>query len=160
MCAMSATGLDAFDRTIQTTNSWLSEISDELGPDRDIAWHALGAVLHVLRDRLPLDQTVHLAAQLPLLVRGLYYEQWRPAGKPEKFRSREEFVAHVAEGLKEFRTLGAEDATHAVLAMLGRCLDPGECEKVLQALPLDVRLLWPNQTVRPQKPTPAHPRAH
>ncbi len=156
---MSATGLDAFDRTIQTTTAWLNEISDELGPDRAAAWQALGAVLHALRDRLPLDQTVHLAAQLPLLVRGLYYEQWHPAGKPEKFRSREEFIARVAEGLKHVHRVGADDATRAVLATLNHYLDPGECQKVLQALPQDVRMLWPNQTVRPQKPTPAHPRA-
>ena len=76
---MSATGLDVFDKTLQTTNIWLDEIMDQIGPARHTAWHVLGATLHALRDRLTIDQAVHLGAQLPLLVRGLYYDQWRPA---------------------------------------------------------------------------------
>src|SRR2546423_5270300 len=59
---MSATGLDVFDRTLQITNIWLDEIMETLGPDRQVAWHALGAVLRALRDRLPLGLAVHLGA--------------------------------------------------------------------------------------------------
>ncbi|HEX6114281.1 MAG TPA: DUF2267 domain-containing protein [Geminicoccaceae bacterium] len=55
---MSATGLDVFDKTLQTTNIWLDEILDELRPDRQHAYHVLRAVLHALRDRLPLSLTV------------------------------------------------------------------------------------------------------
>jgi uncharacterized protein (DUF2267 family) len=71
---MSATGLEVFDRTLQTTNTWLGEIMETLGPDRQIAWHALGAVLRTVRDRIPLGLGLapHLGAQLPLLVRGAY----------------------------------------------------------------------------------------
>src|SRR5690606_27775230 len=78
--AMSATGLDVFDKTLQTTNIWLNEIMDEMGPDRQIAWKALSTVLHKLRDRLPVEAAAHLGAQLPLLVRGVYYDQYQPAG--------------------------------------------------------------------------------
>lgn len=52
-------------------------------------------MLHCLRDRLSVDQAAHLSAQLPLLVRGIYYESYHPAGKPEKVRSRAEFLEHV-----------------------------------------------------------------
>ena len=65
---MSTTGLDVFDKTVQTTNIWLDDIMERMGPDRHVAWHILGAVLRVLRDRLPLDDAAHLGAQLPLLV--------------------------------------------------------------------------------------------
>src|SRR5947199_2623978 len=70
---MSATGLDVFDKTLQTTNSWLDEISQTLGPDRKLAWKVLSIVLHKLRDRIPVDLSAHLGAELPLLVRGTYY---------------------------------------------------------------------------------------
>ena len=81
---MSATGLDVFDRTLQITNTWLDEVMETLGPDRKIAWHALGAVLRALRDQLTLGLTAHFGAQLPLLVRGLYYDQWRPHTAPSR----------------------------------------------------------------------------
>src|SRR5215218_6366148 len=97
---MAATGLDVFEKTLQTTNIWLDEIMAELGQDRQIAWHILGAVLHSLRDRLPLGLAAHLGAQLPLLVRGLYYDQCHPAGQPERLRSLDEFLGRVGEGLR------------------------------------------------------------
>ena len=49
---MRATGLGVFDKTLQTTNIRRDEIMAKLGPERQLAWHALGAVLHALRDRL------------------------------------------------------------------------------------------------------------
>src|SRR5207247_10739936 len=84
---ITVTGLDVFDKTLQTTNIWLDEIMATLGPDRQVAWHVLGAVLHALRDRLQIGLAVHLGAQLPLLVRGLYYAQWNPSEKTLKQRS-------------------------------------------------------------------------
>ncbi len=75
---MSATGLDVFDKTLQTTHIWLSEIMERHGPDRKEAWHILSAVLHALRDRLPPELAAHLGAELPLLIRGAYYDQYRP----------------------------------------------------------------------------------
>jgi len=76
---MSQTGVAAFDSTIQTTNVWLHDIMERLGwQDRHRAYHALRAVLHALRDRLPVDQAAALGAQLPMLVRGFYYEGWHP----------------------------------------------------------------------------------
>jgi len=52
---MAATGLDVFDKTLQTANIWLDEIM-EAAPDRQVAWHVLGPVLCTLRDRLSLER--------------------------------------------------------------------------------------------------------
>jgi len=140
---MSATGLDVFDRTLQITNIWLDEIMETLGPDRQVAWHALGAVLRALRDRLPAGLAVHLGAQLPLLVRGIYYDQWAPSEQALKQRSREEFLAHVSDGLKNIRPVNVQDAVRAVFQVLDRHVDPGQLENVWNALPEEVRGLWP-----------------
>jgi len=72
---MNDTQVAALDHTIQETNTWLKKARgrDHLG-DRPHAYNALRAVLHVLRDRLTPEQAVHLGAQLPTLVRGIYYE--------------------------------------------------------------------------------------
>ena len=75
---MSTTGLDVFDRTVQETNLWLKSLMEKLvTDDRHVAYFALRATMHALRDRIGPDNAVHLGAQLPMLIRGLYYEGWR-----------------------------------------------------------------------------------
>ena len=65
------TGLDVFDTTVQKTHIWLNEIMQELGwEDRYKAYLGLRTTLHALRDRLPIEETAQLAAQLPMLIRG------------------------------------------------------------------------------------------
>jgi uncharacterized protein (DUF2267 family) len=140
---MSATGLDVFDRTLHLTNKWLDEMMTTMPRDRQLAWHALGAVLRAIRDRVPPDLAVHLGAQLPLLVRGTYYDRWRPSDTPQAWRSAEEFIAVVAADMNFVRPIGAADAVTAVCRVLNHHVDPGQVEKVRHALPHEIRTLWP-----------------
>lgn len=142
---MSATGLDVFDRTIHLTNVWLDEIMTTLPRDRQLAWHALGAVLRTVRDRVPLNLAVHLGAQLPLLVRGTYFEQWRPSDTPQTWRSAEEFLAVVSTQLSSAKPVDIADAARAVFRVLNHHIDPNQAEKVRHSLPEEVRSLWPAQ---------------
>ncbi len=141
---MSQTGLTAIDSTIQTTNIWLNEIQERLGwPDRHRAYHALAAVLHALRDRLGVEHAAALAAQLPLLVRGLYYEGWHPAGKPLKERKREEFLAHVAAAFRDDLDVDPERVARTVFRVVARHVSHGEVQSVKNTLPAELRELWP-----------------
>jgi uncharacterized protein (DUF2267 family) len=140
---MSSTGLEVFDKTLQITHTWLDEIMAELGPDRQRAYHALRAVLHALRDRLPLNLAAHLGAQLPLLVRGIYYDSWHPQPDTSRERKQAEFLEHVGAGLQGTRPIDVKDATRAVLAVITRHVTEGQVEKVRQALPKDILALWP-----------------
>lgn len=74
--------LEVFDKTVQTTNAWLKEITEATGLDRRRAYRVLAAVLHALRDRLTVDEVAQLGAQLPILVRGLYYDNGTPPESP------------------------------------------------------------------------------
>lgn len=139
---MSTAGLDIFDKTLQATNTWLGEIEAELGPERSLAWHALGAVLHAVRDRLPPELAAHLGAQLPLLVRGLYYDQWHHRAEPEHYRTLDEFLDRVGRGLKGAKPVDPLTAVQAVFAVLDRHLSEGQLGKVQDALPEGVRALW------------------
>jgi uncharacterized protein (DUF2267 family) len=145
---MSATGLDVFDKTVQTTNAWLKEIMEVIGPDRRRAYRVLAAVLHALRDRLTVDEAAQLGAQLPILVRGLYYDRWHhPAGKPERLRHKEEFLAAVAAELDDIGPINPENATRAVFSVLEHHIAPGEIEDVKTTLPTQLRELWPRGAV-------------
>jgi uncharacterized protein (DUF2267 family) len=140
---MSATGLDVFDKTLQTTHIWLDEIIWDLGPDKRIAWRVLGAVLNVLRDRLSADLSAHFAAQLPLLVRGLYYDQYEPSRQPSQVNTPEQFIAAVARLLDNTRPVDPKDAVASVFGVLSRHVSEGLLANVRQALPLRIAELWP-----------------
>lgn len=145
---MSATGLDVFDKTLQTTNIWLNEIMDRLGPDRQVAWKVLATVLHKLRDRLPVDLSAHLGSQLPLLVRGVYYDQFEPAKQPSQCDTPEEFRAEVAEWLSDIRPVDPDEAIAAVFAVLARHVSEGQIIKVRNALPRGIRMAWDGADAR------------
>lgn len=139
---MSANGLDVFDKTIQTTNIWLNEIMEEVGPDRQVAWKILSTVLHKLRDRLPVDLAAHLGAELPLLVRGVYYDQYEPSRQPTGCRDLETFCAEVGEWLRDTRPVNPRTAVHSVFKVLSRHVSEGQIRKVQDSLPGDIRSSW------------------
>jgi len=93
--------------TLQTTNIWLDEIVAALGPDRKVACKVLSVVLHKLRDRLSVELSAHLTAELPLLVRGVYYDQFEPAKQPTDWELGE-FVHEVSEWLSDIRPVDRE----------------------------------------------------
>lgn len=140
---MNTTGLEVFDETVQKTNAWLKGISEALGSDRHRAYQALRAVLHCLRDRLTVEEAAQLGDQFPMLVRGIYYDAWRPAGKPEKIRSCEEFLTRIAAHFGRSHPVDPEKAARAVFQVLETHVSPGEIEDVIQTLPKDIRALWP-----------------
>src|ERR1700704_1186538 len=155
---MSATGLEVFDETVHKTNRWLKEIEQVLGPDRHRAYQALRAVLYCLRDRLTVNEAAQLGDQLPMLVRGIYYETWHPAGKPEKIRSRDEFLSQISAHFSRTRPINAEHAARAVFQVLENHVSAGEIREVIEELPHEIRMLWPEPQARPQAFSDLSPR--
>jgi uncharacterized protein (DUF2267 family) len=140
---MTQTLLAPFENTLQTTNIWLKDILEELGwLDHHRAYQALRSVLHALRDRLSVEQAAALAAQLPMLVRGFYYEGWHPHGKPVKERHKEEFLAHIAADFRDAYDIDPEQIARAVFQILSKHVSSGEIESVKRSLPTEIRLLW------------------
>lgn len=142
---MSATGLDVFDTTLQKTQVWLNGLMAELGwqENRHRAYLALRAVLHALRDRLTVEEAVHLGAQLPMLVRGFYYEGWKVSGKPVRERHAEDFLAHVAAAFRGDQTVDPELVTRAAFKVLHQHITEGEIKDIKGLLPAGLRRLWP-----------------
>jgi len=140
---MSMTGLDVFDVTVHKANSWLNELRDELGwEDKNKAYLALRAVLHCLRDRLIVEEAAELGSQLPLLLRGTYYEGWRPVGKPTKERAKGEFLSKVGGYFTNDPDVDVEKVTRAVFRLMSRRISEGEIEDVKGLMPQHLRELW------------------
>jgi uncharacterized protein (DUF2267 family) len=141
---MGLSAYELFDEAIQKSQEWLNELSDDLEweqPGGVLA--ALRAALHALRDRLTPAEAAHLGAQLPLLIRGLYYEGWRPAGEPWKARHREPFLARVEQEMRGYAAQReAGSVVRSVFRLLGRHVSEGELAEVKQLLPAEIRELW------------------
>jgi uncharacterized protein (DUF2267 family) len=107
------------------------------------AYRLLKSVLHALRDWLQLNEAVDLGAQLPTLLRGIYYEQWRPSGTPVRSRSKTAFLARVDDDFEQDPPANTEQAVMAVFELLSKKVTAGEIEHVRHALPDDLRTIWP-----------------
>ncbi len=132
------------NHTLQQSQEWLKalrEAGDYQSETEALA--VLRAVLHQLRDRLTPQEAVDLGAQLPTLIRGIYYEGWRMSKTPQKVRSRDEFLEQVSAKLAP-HPLGAEQATKDVFALLSVTLDRGEILDVIGQLPAGIKGLWPD----------------
>jgi uncharacterized protein (DUF2267 family) len=137
------TGLDVFDTTVHKTHTWLHEIMQELGwEDRHKAYLGLRITLHALRDRLSVEETAQLGAQLPMLIRGLYYEGWNPTGKPEKVRHKTAFLAPIRDHFKDDWHVDPEEIARAVLKVLTQHVSEGEIADIKHCLPTELRELW------------------
>jgi len=140
---MTTTHLDLYDRTLTETNAWIDDVEYELQiTDPKRALQALRAVLHALREELSIEQNAQLSAQLPTLLRGIYYEAWKP-----KFDLRHSDIATFLDRVGiacEGSAPGLDPAEIAasVFAVLERQIS-GECLKIRATLPKDLRGLWP-----------------
>ena len=139
---MSTNGLEVFDKTLETTHVWLKEVMEDIGPDRHLAWHVLSIVLQRIRDRLPLPLAAHLGAQLPMLIRGVYYDQFDPGRLPGDRMTREQFIEDVADGLRDTRPVDPLMAIGGVFGVLSRHVSEGQIRKVCDALPRSIRNMW------------------
>lgn len=139
---MTATRLDVFERALQKANGWVKDLQFELGwEDRHQVYEALGVVLHVLRDRLPVAKAINLGAQFPLLVRGLYFQDWDVSKNPQRYRLAEDFLQLVRSGLTRHRMDMVREDTlvEGVAWLLWDRLSAGELAAVRRSLPPAVR---------------------
>jgi len=137
---MSRTGVDSLDRSIDRTNQWLADVAGSFETqDRRLAYRATRAWLHTLRDRLPVPIAAHLAAQLPELLRGVFYEGWNPSKVPVKY-GRDEYLTRFAHDA-QIHHAEAGRAGRLVTAAMRKHLSDGIVNEAFGVLPADVRTL-------------------
>lgn len=138
------TKLPVFESALADGYRWIGNVADELDfDDAQYALRALRAALHALRDRLSVEQSAHLAAQLPLLIKGLFYEDWKPAHTPVKERRLVDFLGHIERDFKGYAVeIDPEDVARSVFTVLARHVSPGTIEHLCTTLPLEIRDLF------------------
>jgi uncharacterized protein (DUF2267 family) len=141
---MSTGGLESIDHTVQLTHTWINDLDALVGwESKALSYRLLRTVIQALRDWLPVNDAAHFGAQLPTLLRGVYYEHWRPAAVPVAERHRADFFARVDEAFRADPMLFTAEAVSAVFELLTNKIGAGEIDKVRHALPSDLRALWP-----------------
>ena len=141
---MTDSHISVFDSTLHKTHHWLEEIMIDMGwQDQQKAYVGLRATLHALRDRLPPKNAINLSAQLPMLVRGFYFEGWHLEDKPLNYRHKDEFLQLVSKEAPSVEEDEIERVVTAVFHRLSIELSPGEADKVRKMLPEELRELWP-----------------
>jgi len=136
------TSPDSIDATVAKTREWIDETAAELGTeDRREAYRVLRAFLHVVRDRIGVNEAAQLAAQLPQLLRGAFYENWVPSRTPERYRDRDTFLRKLAEQALLAGETEASCAAAAAMRVLRRHVSEGELEDVLAKFPVELREL-------------------
>ncbi len=136
---MTGTTIIALNRSMQVTMEWLHAIRDELKWDDDErVYDATKAVLHAVRDRLPLEDMTKFSAQLPLIMKGLYFDQYDPTDKPLKLRTRAAFLNHVRENFPG-ANVDPEVAVRGVMRAIAKKSTPHAVEKIALSMPEDIR---------------------
>jgi uncharacterized protein (DUF2267 family) len=139
-----------FDHALQVATLWLHDVAAAFPTqDGEFAFRALRAWLHLLRDRLTVEAAAHFGAQLPELLRGIYYQGWSPHDVPKSYDTQmfiSRFAQEAAISRSDVPRVGA-----AVSAGLLKHLSSGTLDKALDQLPGEQRAL-----LRPVQPTLNH----
>jgi uncharacterized protein (DUF2267 family) len=132
--------VDAVERSVHKTNEWLNELAAELHTeDEEYAWRVLRADLQVIRDLVNNDEAAQLAAQLPMLLRGAFYDGFDPGHAPLRVRNAEEFAELLGDRAQVRNAGEALRAAQAANHVLERHVSPGEMDDVLSQIPRGVR---------------------
>ena len=137
--------LNEFSRSLGHTREWIDDLMQVMDTDDEAkACYCFRHTVHALRDHLSVEEGAHLAAQLPILLRGLFYENWRPSRTPPPDRTLRGFLDDIAEHLPTNLSLEEVEAiVRDVFYFLCGRISPGEIRDVVNSLPKALRGLWP-----------------
>ncbi|MDW5550143.1 DUF2267 domain-containing protein [Methanosarcina sp.] len=141
----TTTGVRNLDNSIDLTNVWLRDILSQLKwQSKESAYQALRGTLHAIRDRLPVEEAVDLASQLPLMIKGVYYDGWTLRDKPEKFK-KEEFARRVHAQFEFDDNVNPAEVIRAVLRVMYRHVGEGEIRDVKFNMPKEIQEWFPEE---------------
>lgn len=139
-----------FDQYAAKGNQIVNEVANELGfpENKKLATRLLRATLHTLRDRLTIQESFQLMAQLPMILKAVYVEGWKYQEKPNRIKHIGQFIREV---IHEDQPVGhhdittakdGENAVRAIFKVLRNHISEGEIQDIINSIPTDLRDLW------------------
>lgn len=130
-------------------NEFLKEVTIELGEGyKDVSsGRIVRAVFHVLRDVISIEESFQLLSQLPMALKSVYVDGWRPHRTKPRIRQMDDFITAL---IKEDGPAGRSDflakrgglyAIQAVFRVLKKHISKGEMEDIRSVLPKGLKVL-------------------
>jgi uncharacterized protein (DUF2267 family) len=138
-----------FEKYAQEGNSFIKTLAKNLGHPDEIGRTGmiLRAVLHTIRERINIGESLNLLSQLPMFLKALYVDNWEYREKPLSIKTIEDFTTEVKKnqahyGEKEFNwNISTEEIIQIVFSTLGKYVSRGEAENIMSQLPLEIKEL-------------------
>lgn len=132
-----------FDRHASEANTFLSRLAKDIHePENHQKAHRVTlAVLHTLRDRITIQESFQLMAQLPLFLKAMYVTEWKYGKAPSSISHLDEFVDAVK---SKYQMIGEKDfgdqqnavfVIKMVFKALGQYVTAGEWHDIMDNLP-------------------------
>jgi len=137
-----ATHIRDLERSLQRTNHFIHELQTNLGwDDEQRVYTALRATLQQLRNRLTIEEATDFAAQLPLILKGVFYDGWNPSKTPEKI-DKTAFLNRIHAHLNNNPNINPDLTVRIIFLTLKDHITGGEIDHVRNVLPKDIASLW------------------
>lgn len=141
---MTQQGLEVIEHSVHVTHEWVNELKERLDyVSHRSALRLMRVVLHRIRDHLLVNEVAQFSAQLPILIRGFFFEGWVPKLTPVKERKGEDFAAFIRSQMSQAEEYRGREDIKCVFDLLNARISRGEIEDVRANLPADLRAFWP-----------------
>jgi uncharacterized protein (DUF2267 family) len=133
-----------FEKYAAEGNRFINEVAAKLRCDRNTAGRVTRAVIHAVRDRLPVDDAIEFAQGLPMALKGVFIEQYDISRAPVRIRHADDFINFVRlknrfSAVADFHSpYDVIRALHAVFSVLENHMDIGQVEQIKMMLPQEI----------------------
>lgn len=136
--------IHVFERTTHEAHEWVNDLAGRTGwtNEREVL-RLLRIVLCKIRDHLSANEMAQFSAQLPIILRGMFFEGWQPRNTPVRERHASELIAAVDERVGDVLDYQGVTDIKAVFNVINAHVSRGEVEDVRACLPQELRDLWP-----------------
>ena len=137
-----------FDKFAQEAYEYVNDLAEQLDHPEEkertlMIWRC---VMHTIRDRIHMGESLQLIAPLPMIFKGIYVENWKYSEKPPKeFDTIEELKNDVEAEQKKYgeKDFPWKKSTEEIISItmnsLKRYLKEGQLQQIRAQMPKEVK---------------------